>query len=131
MEFGALGRLVVAHLMPGVMFQKIGSAMNAKEFVGLWKSEKEEQLKLYLSIDGESEVSSKIEKMNLSETQMNQLANILDDVLTDTYTTMLCGLDGSASIGGNQQEYSIHDENGIPIESCGDIEAEAYEQFHE
>jgi len=117
--------------MAGVMAQKIGLAMNAKEFVGLWKSEKEEQLKLYLSRGGESEVSSKIEKMNLSETQMNQLANILDDVLTDTYTTMLCGLDGSASIGGIQQEYSIHDENGIPIESCGDIEAEVYEQFQE
>jgi len=55
---------------------------------------------------------------------------IVGDILTDTFYTLLLGLDGEASIGGVQSSYKIHDKNGNEISSAGDIEAEAWEQFH-
>jgi hypothetical protein len=50
-------------------------------------------------------------------------------VLTDTFYTLLLGLDGSASIGGIQQTYKIYGEDGKLISDCGEIEAEAAEAF--
>jgi len=104
--------------------------VNAKGFVALFKAEKENQLKLYLSETNDSVVSDLLGEMNLSREQSGKMKRIIDTVLIDTYTSILCGLDGSASIGGVQQAYTVVPEGGNPIESCGDIEAEAYNQFH-
>ena len=49
---------------------------------------------------------------------------------TDAFYTLLLGLDGAASIGDVQQMYQIRDEKGNPILDSGDLEVEAWEQFH-
>ena len=104
--------------------------MNAEKFVKTWKQEKDNQLKSYLT-ENTTLVALEIKQLQLNDDQNKILKNILNNILTDTYYTLLLGLDGSASIGGLQQTYTIHDEDGNVIESIGDIEAEAYYHFIE
>lgn len=104
--------------------------MNAKEFVKYWKAEKDDSLALYTSAQEETEVSALIEKMKLSPEQKEIMTSVLDAALTDTYYSLLLGLDGSGSIGGMQQTFKIVDESGVVVSECSEIEAEAWEQFH-
>jgi len=73
---------------------------NATRFATLCRKEKDDALRDYLSANGESAVSEQIRALNLSPDQMQIMRQIVDDVLTDTYITLLYALDGSASIWG-------------------------------
>jgi formamidopyrimidine-DNA glycosylase len=103
--------------------------MTARQFVAAWKRERRNLLKEFGSPTGTTQVATKIRELNLSEAQRKQVVAILDAALTDTFYTLLLGLDGSASIGGIQQTYKIYGEDGKLISDCGDIEAEAAEAF--
>jgi hypothetical protein len=71
-----------------------------------------------------------INSMELTDEQNTQLRSVLDAVITDTIYTLLLGLDGSATIGDNQHLYKIYDENDQLISDGGNLEAEAWSQFH-
>lgn len=103
--------------------------MNTKEFVANFKKEKDYSLELYTSDTEETTVSELIKKMNLSDTQEVLMHDVIDNILNDTFYTILLGLDGSASIGGIQHTYKIHDEDGNIISNCGELEAEAWVGF--
>ncbi|MEJ2143094.1 MAG: hypothetical protein P8Y24_12210 [Gammaproteobacteria bacterium] len=104
--------------------------MDAKEFVKNLKKEKDDMFELYTSNNGETEVSALINKLDLNSEQKEKLKPVIDTLLTDTYYSILLGLDGSGSLGGIQQTYKIYDEDNNLISDCGEIEAEAWEQFH-
>jgi hypothetical protein len=104
--------------------------MNAKQFVRGWKKEKDELVRGFTNPRSGSLVSQKVAALKLSPKQRAAFAEIVDDMLTDAFYTLLMGLDGEASIGGRQVTYKIHDDKGKLISDCGEIEAEAYEQFH-
>ena len=104
--------------------------MNATEFVKNWKIEKESLLDIYTSRKEETSVSSMIEEMGLTSEQNELLNSVIDNVLTDVFYSLLLGLDGSARIGEIQHSFKLYDEDGNLISECGDIEAEAWEQFH-
>ena len=104
--------------------------MNASEFVANWKRTKDELLETFIDNESESDVVTKIASMRLMPEQSNIMRSVLDSVLTDAFYTLLLGFDGTASIGGIQQPYQIRDESGNLISECGDLEAEAWEQFH-
>ena len=78
-----------------------------------------------------SAVNAKIKEMALDDTQQEQLKDVIDTLLTDVFHTVLLGLDGESSIGKTQQTYKIYDEEGSLISDCGELEASAYEYFHE
>lgn len=103
--------------------------MNSKEFVACWKREKEQLLLAFTAVDAESRVRARIDSMHLTADQINVMQSIVDGILTDTFYTLLLGLDGAASIGGVQQQYRIHDQDGAVISSPGDLEEEAWLQF--
>jgi len=105
--------------------------MTAKEFVELFHIEKKEMIDLYFNSLEKTEVKAKLESLDLTTKQMEQMQGIIDTVLTDAMYTILLGLDGGASIGNVQQTYEIYDENGNKLSECGDIEQYAYELFHE
>ena len=72
-----------------------------------------------------------IEKLNISEEEKKKVRRIISTSLTDTFYTILTGLDGCTCIGESQQEtYKIYNEKGHLISECGELEAEAYEYFH-
>lgn len=104
--------------------------MTAKEFVACWKREKDDLLEAFTGPSSESAVATDINSLDLSSDQHVKLRGIVDGILTDTFYTLLLGLDGEANIGGVQAPYKIQDEEGNVISPCGEIEAEAWEQFH-
>ena len=69
--------------------------------------------------------------MVFSNTQQEQLKEVIDSLLTDVFYSVLLGLDGEHSIGNIQQTYKIYDQEGSLISDCGELEASAYEYFHE
>lgn len=97
--------------------------MNAQEFVALWKCERGEMLRTFLSADSSSAVASQVRAMGLSNAQLEQLRGVFEGALTDVMYTLLLGLDGEASIGGLQQHYELRAEDGTVL--TGQIEAEA------
>lgn len=105
--------------------------MNANDFAECWKKERDYLLELYSSGQEETAVSALIDRMALSSEQKEQMKQVLGQVLTDTFYTLLLGLDGSASIGGVQETFKIYDEEDNLISDCGELEAKAWEQFHE
>lgn len=74
-----------------------------------------------------SEVAVRIAALGLDEEQARQLAGILDTMVRDTVYTLLLALDGAASLGSCQQQFTLTDEEGNVIE---DIEAAAWQCFH-
>ena len=105
--------------------------MNANDFAKCWKQERDYLLELYSSGQEETAVSALIDKMALSTDQKEQMKQVLGQVLTDTFYTLLLGLDGSASIGGVQESFKIYDEEENLISDCGELETKAWEHFHE
>ena len=72
-----------------------------------------------------------IEQLCLEEKDTEKVKNFISTLLTDVFYSILLGLDGEASIGEVQQTYKIYDEADNLISDCGELEAEAYEYFHE
>lgn len=103
--------------------------MTPAEFVTHWRTEKDELLDLFMGTGSETLVSQKISSMGLSEQQTVVLRDVLNLVLTDTFYTLLLGLDGTASIGGVQHSYRVLDEDGALICGDGRVETEAYAQL--
>jgi hypothetical protein len=83
-----------------------------------------------MDTSSETLVSQKISSMNLNEQQSIALRDVLNVALTDTFYTLLLGLDGAASIGGVQHCYRVFDENGNLVCGDGEVETEAYDQLH-
>lgn len=72
-----------------------------------------------------------IDKSNLDEKNKEEVKHLVSNLLTDTFYTILTGLDGCTEIGESGQEtYKIYDEKETLISDCGELEAEAYEYFH-
>lgn len=105
----------------------------AREFAKLWYKEKQQLSHdcFDTASDRRSLVSVLIERMGLTAEQRLQLMAVIDCLLDDTMYTLLLGLDGSANIGGVQETYRIYREDGVLISNCGELEAAAYEVFHE
>ena len=105
----------------------------ADEFVRNFYLERKKLISTYFDFDSERKtyVSTKIQELNLNEEQTEKIKHIISTLLTDTFYTILLGLDGSACIGEYQKDYKIYDENENLISDCGELEAEAYEYFHE
>ncbi|MEL6626479.1 MAG: hypothetical protein AAFO96_07945 [Bacteroidota bacterium] len=104
--------------------------MTPKEFVKGFYQEKEEALNLYTQDLSTTAVGILIQQLNLSPEQMPILRQILDGVMTDTMYGILLGLDGAASIGGEQEDYQIFDEEGNKL-TGGNIEGYAFEFFQQ
>jgi hypothetical protein len=109
--------------------------MTPKEFVEGFYKEKQDLSKEYLLPDSRTQVGTLIKSMELNKEQSEILEKLLDSSFTDIFYTILLGLDGCASIGGlTQQQFTILDENKNQVcgeEHLGEVEALAYEYFHE
>ncbi len=105
--------------------------MDAKTFAANWAKQKDELIDEFLSPESECHVQELIGGLRLDSTQLAQLRSVLDAALTDTMYGLLLGLDGEASIGGDQRTYRIIDaDNEELIADEGELEAAAYESFH-
>ena len=101
--------------------------MDGAQFAGHCNALRAELVNDFTHRASGSEVAAKIAALGLDDQQALQLTAILDTVVRDTLYTMLLALDGAASLGGCQQQFTVTDEDGNVIE---DIEAAAWECFH-
>ena len=105
--------------------------MNADDFAGHCRVEKDSLLDAYFDGSVETAVGIRIREMQLDKTKLAVLRDILDGVLTDAFYTLLLGLDGAASIGGVQQCFDLRDESGGKISGDGELETAAFSHFQE
>ena len=105
--------------------------MNGKDFVKLCFEEKDNSLKQYFDDSYKTEVGKRINTLIENGASKEELYEMIDLVLKETYYTLLLALDGDASLGGKQLSYELLNQDGNVINQCGVIEAEAYKYFVE
>lgn len=105
--------------------------MNGKDFVKLCFEEKENSLKQYFDNSYKTDVGKRINTLIENGASKEELYEMIDLVLKETYYTLLLALDGEASLGGKQLSYELLNQNGNVINQFGEIEAEAYKYFVE
>lgn len=98
--------------------------MTTEEFVQACYREKQNLLRHYLEGAG----AEWLRPLNCTPEQRPVLAQLLDTVLTDTFYTLLLGLEGSGSIGGSQSPYELRDPAGNLLTN-GDIGGYAWQYF--
>ena len=103
--------------------------MTPEEFVKGFYQERKQLIDTYFNADSQTDVSSLIADLKLDERGNERIRQILHSSLRDAFYTVLLGLDGEASIGDTQTMYRLLDEEGNEL-TGGDIEAYAYEYFH-
>jgi hypothetical protein len=106
--------------------------MTPEEFVQCFRREKDDLLRTYFDASSESVVATGIAEFARSPEQLSAMREILDAALTDTFYTILLGLDGCASLGGVQQSYHVRDEGGsVLCTGDGTIEGLAHNYFYD
>lgn len=105
--------------------------MTPEEFVQCFRREKAQLLETYVGPSSETSVAQRLYTLGLSPAQIAGIRGVLDMVLTDAFYTTLLALDGCTSLGGVQQNYTVHAEDGGSV-CCGDgsVEALAYDYFY-
>jgi len=101
--------------------------MTGEEFVKHCYDEKEYLLGQYFDEKLETAAGEILRKLIRSGADREQLRKLVDTVLTDSFYTMLLGLDGAASLGGEQVAYKLYD--GVLLNECGELEENAYALF--
>lgn len=104
--------------------------MSPEEFVKNFYLEKQNILRSSFDDQSENVTSIKIKELELNQIQVEKLKEIVSNLLTDTFYTILLGLDGSANIGTTQESFKIYDEENNLISEGGDLEGYAYDYFH-
>lgn len=103
--------------------------MTGNEFAKHCFDEKQSALEEYFNSNSESMAAEKIRNLIKQGTEKNELYELIDLVLTESYYTLLLGIDGEASLGGIQQTFKLYDEEGTLLNECGEIEEGAAEYF--
>lgn len=103
----------------------------ASEFVRACKEERDAMLAMFSDASAGTTVGQHLDAAQLNSEQRRNVIAALDVALTDTFYTLLMGLAGEASLGGQQQVYRLSDEMGQPISpseyaDLGDLAFEAF-----
>jgi hypothetical protein len=101
--------------------------MTPEEFVKCCHAEKDAMLARYFDPEQQTAVGTAIAELKLTESDQARLKHIIDDALTDTFFTLLYALDGCASLGGQQRNYQLIDEEGTVL--TGELEGLVFERF--
>ena len=105
--------------------------MNAKDFIKLYYEEKEKSLKQYFDDSYKTEVGKRINTLIENGSSKEEIYELINLVMKETYYTILLALEGEASLGGKQLSCELLNQDGNVINKCGEIEVEAYKYFME
>ncbi len=101
--------------------------MNSEEFVSLLKSELDNSFELYAN--KESYIGSKLDSLELSPENKDDVLALVKEAVTENLYVLLSALEGSSSLAGNQQIYTVLDENNSTV--SGELDSEFYMQVIE
>lgn len=104
--------------------------MNADDFVAAWRRERDELLSIFTDPASQSETARLFAELKLNPDQQAKLVMALGAALTDTFYTLLMGIDGAASVGGIQEQFRLSTSDGTLVANPGELEVAAYEHFH-
>jgi len=108
----------------------IGKPMNSESFIRLLKNEIDDLQSAYSKgEDGETYIGSKIDALQCSEETKAEVLNIVNEAVKENLYVLLSALEGSSSLSGVQQIYSITDENNKTI--SGELDSEFFMQVLE
>ena len=105
--------------------------MNGKDFVKLCFEEKENSLKQYFDDSYKTDVGRRINTLIESGANQEELYELINLILKETYYTLFLALDGEALLGGKQLIFELINQDGNAINQYGEIEVEAYKYFME
>lgn len=100
--------------------------MSAEEFVKNCYKEKENMQKIYFDKEKETYVGEQINNIISKGVSTDEIKELIDSVMNETFYTVLLGLDGEASLGDTQMQYKLYDDKDNLIEG---IENSAYDVF--
>ena len=100
--------------------------MTSEEFVTNFRKEKDYILNMYFDESGDSYTGKLIKNLIAKGVDKEEIKELLGSVLNEAFYTILMGLDGEASLGDMQMQFSIYDDNNVLID---DIESYAYDEF--
>lgn len=100
--------------------------MTAEEFVKNCYKEKENMQKIYFDKEKETYVGEQIKNIVSKGISNEEVKELIDSVMNETFYTMLLGLDGETSLGDVQMQYKLYDDKDNLIEG---IENSAYDVF--
>jgi hypothetical protein len=102
--------------------------MTTEEFVQGFYREKQALLAFYLQRLAPLAEGAESQGIQLRDGQQLPVQELLDNVLTNTFYSLLLGLEGSASIGGTQTRYEVRDPMGSLL-TDGDLGGYAWQYF--
>lgn len=104
--------------------------MNVNDFVVAWCQERDKLLSIFTDASSQSETARLFGELQLNPEQQDKLVLALKSALTDTFYTLLIGLDGAANIGGIQEQFHLSTSDGNLIAKPGELEVAAYKSFY-
>jgi hypothetical protein len=78
---------------------------------------------------GQTALGKELEQLNLDEDQRGAVVSLIKKALEESTYNLICGLEGSASLGASQENYKLIDENGNEL--TGNLDTLFYEQIME
>ena len=103
--------------------------MSPEEFTNCVAKEKDDLLAMCMNPDSGSAVAAEIAALGLTPDKSTALKKVLNEVLTDAYYSFLMALDGAGSLGEQQRDFELRDEDGTLL-TKGELEGPAWEAFH-
>jgi len=101
--------------------------MTPGEFIENLKAELETREGLYFSPEQETQVAILIKSMNLDVSQSGAMQKIVRLLIQDTAYGLICGIEGSGSLGNHQGPHKLIAESGDEL--TGELDALFFEQI--
>ena len=103
--------------------------MHAKKFIDDVVASNASLLALYAQgRQGQTQLGALLDGLALAEGQREQVLAMLKLAIDDATYQLVCGIEGSASLGDNQQDYTLLDEDGNTL--TGALDALLYDRLN-
>ncbi|QYG07355.1 hypothetical protein [Janthinobacterium sp. PAMC25594] len=103
--------------------------MHAKKFIDDVVASNASLLVLYAQgREGQTQLGALLDGLALDEAQREQVLALIKLAIDDATYQLVCGIEGSASLGDNQQDYTLLDEDGNTL--TGALDALLYDRLN-
>ena len=103
--------------------------MHAKKFIDDVAASNASLLALYAQgRQGQTRLGAMLDALALADGQREQVLAMIKLAIDDTTYQLVCGIEGSASLGDSQQDYTLLDEDGNTL--TGALDSLLYERLN-
>lgn len=96
--------------------------MHAKKFIDDVVASNASLLALYAQgRQGQTQLGALLDGLTLAEGQREQVLALIKLAIDDATYQLVCGIEGSASLGDGQQDYTLVDEDGHTLTGALDV----------